>query len=169
MHPHQPLAPFLRALAREESLLREALANVTKVNEALRRGDATAALAASERQEAIAAAQHEAASARSASAAALAREIGLGGESLTLSRVAASLPEAQAAQVHAARDRLGAVARELAAAQGRNANLLEHLRSFYRGILSGLTGSDAPRRYGPSGGPLDPGAGARSGRRDNRE
>jgi hypothetical protein len=146
-------------VAREESLLRDALANVVEVNEALRRGDPAAALAGSERQESIAAAQREAAEARAASVAALARELRLGGENLTLSRIAASLPEAQAAEVRAARDRLAALARELAAVQTRNANLLEHLRSFYRGVLSGVTGFDAPRRYGPSGGPLEPAAG----------
>jgi hypothetical protein len=159
MHPHPSLPPFLQRLAREESLLREALATVTEVNEALRRGDPATALAASERQEAIAAAQREAADARAASAAALARELRLGGEGLTLSRIAANLPEEQASDVLAARDRFAAVARELAAVQTRNANLLEHLRSFYRGVLSGLTGSDAPRRYGPSGGALEPAAG----------
>jgi hypothetical protein len=163
MHPHPPphpsLAQFLRQLAREEALLRDALANVVEVNEALRRGDAAAALVASERPESIAAAQREAAEARAASAAALARELRLDGESLTLSRIAANLPEVQAAEVLTARDRLAAVARELAAVQTRNANLLEHLRSFYRGVLSGVTGLDAPRRYGPSGGPLDPSAG----------
>ena len=62
------------------------------------KSDPAAALGASERQASIAAAQHEAAGERAVAAAALARELRLGGESLTLSQIAANLPEEQAVE-----------------------------------------------------------------------
>jgi hypothetical protein len=73
----------------------------------------------------------------------------------TLTALVAKLPET-AADLRAARDRLRALAADLAASQDRNANLIVHLRSYFRGVLSGLAAPDAPARYGPSGGRLEP-------------
>lgn len=155
-HPQQPLAnTLLRCLGSEEALLRNALAGVTEIHTALRRGDLAAALALSTEQQAQGEAFHDAAKARSDAATALGRELGMAGEELTLSAFAAKLPETLAVDVRAARDRLAAVTAELTAIQTRNANLLNHLRSFFRGVLSDLTVPDAPQRYGPSGGRLE--------------
>lgn len=160
MHPHSPLADtLLRHLGREEALLRTALAGVTAVAEALRRGDLVAAFDASA-QQALATELRDAANERSAAAIALAREVGLSGESLTLAALAASLPEQHAAELLAARERLTTLTAEMAAIQARNANLITHLRSFFRGVLSELTAPDAPLRYGPSGSRLEPATGA---------
>jgi hypothetical protein len=141
---------LLRHLEREESLLRTALAGATEVYAALRGGDLATALGATA-QQALATELRETAGARSAAATALAGELGLSDEALTLSGLAARLPESHAAQLRAARDRLAALTTELSAVQSRNANLVSHLRSYFRGVLSELTAPDVPVRYGPSG------------------
>lgn len=158
MHPqsHQQLTDtLLQHLAREESLLRDALAGAEGVYESLRRGDLAGALAASTKQPNLEAALAAAAAGRSTAARALAREIGLTGDELTLSRLAAKLPEPQASQVLATRTRLTAVAGELSAVQAQNANLIVHLRSYFRGILADFV-PENPARYGASGSRLEP-------------
>lgn len=160
MHPHPSLADtLLRQLGREESLLRTALAGLTDVYEALRRGDLAGAFSASA-QPVFASELREAADARADAAFALAREIGLSGEGLTLSALAARLPDPAAAELLAARDRLTPLAAEIAAVQARNANLITHLRSYFRGVLSDVMAPGAPLRYGPSGSRLEPATGA---------
>jgi hypothetical protein len=146
---------FLRHLAFEETLLGEALANVTAIYTALRRGDLGEALNLSAQQESLAGALRDAALARRATAEMIARDLGWNADLFTLTALATQLPESLATQVHAARERLSALASELADAHGRNANLLNHLRSYFRGVLSGLAAPDAPARYGPSGGLLE--------------
>lgn len=145
---------FLQSLAHEESLLRDALANVTALHAALRCGEAAESLKLSTQQETLGFSLREAAAARTESARELACEVGLSSEDVTLSALAAKLPEAPAAEVHAARSRLAAIADEIAATHTQNANLVTHLRSFFRGVLSGLTAPDAPKRYGRSGGTI---------------
>lgn len=156
MHPHSYLADtLLRHLGREEALLRSALAGVTAVAEALRKGDLATAFDASA-QQALAVELHAAADQRAAAAVALGREFGLTGEAVTLANLAAKLAAPQAAELIASRDRLTALTGEISAVQARNANLIAHLRSFFRGVLSDLTAPDAPLRYGPSGSRLEP-------------
>jgi hypothetical protein len=132
---------------------------VSELHTALLNGDLAGARAISERQGAHATALTAAAVDRAASANALAGVLGLPADGLTLATLAAKLPEPMAAQVLAARARLLVVTSELAEFQVRNANLLNHLRSFFRGVLSDLTGFDAPLRYGPSGSRLGPATG----------
>jgi hypothetical protein len=155
-HPHQPLTnTLLQHLASEETLLRNALVSVTEIHAALRRGDLAAALALSMAQQAQGAALRAAANERTNSATALARELGIAGEELRLSAIAAKLPDSLAIELQAVRERLTAVTAELNAIQIRNANLIGHLRSFFRGVLSDLTAPGAPQRYGPSGSRLE--------------
>jgi hypothetical protein len=160
MNPHHSARPlvttFLQALGREEQLLRDAHANVTELHAALCRGDLSGARATCSGQQQLATALHDAAAARAVTATNLARELGLPGEGLTLSALAAKLPAELAADVLAARTRLSALTSELVAIQARNANLISHLRSFFRGVLSGLPAADAPPRYGPTGRRLEP-------------
>ena len=160
MPPYCPsVDTLLRHLEREEALLRAALAGVTAVSEALRRGDLASAFDASA-QQALATDLREAAAERAAAAMALGREFGLSGEAVTLANLAAKLSEHYATELLAARERLTALTAEIAAIQARNANLITHLRSFFRGVLSELTAPDAPLRYGPSGSRLEPATGA---------
>lgn len=154
MHPHSPLAvSLLESLRREEELLRAALTTAADVQAALHRGDLPAALDSSTKQW-LAAELHAAGEARFASASALAHALGLNAESSTLASLAAKLDGPHAAELLAARDRLKVIAGELAGIQDRNANLVAHLRSFFRGVLSDLATPDAPVRYGPSGSKL---------------
>jgi hypothetical protein len=160
MHTIDPLADsLLRHLRDEEALLRESLALLTGVSAALRAGDLGAVAAAQPAQESLAAALQAVHAARLAPVEALAAAVGLPGEGLTLGVLAMRLPEPWADQARKARDRLIAVAAEIAAVQGRNANLIAHLRSFFRGALRALTAADAPVRYGRSGVCLVPAAG----------
>ncbi|MFM8272200.1 MAG: flagellar export chaperone FlgN [Gemmata sp.] len=158
MHPHSTLAvSLLESLAREEDALRAALAGVTAVNDALRRGDLAFALGAAD--EPLAEQLRVAAAARTATANGLARAVGLNGEPPTLSNLAARLDSPHSAELLAARERLTSLTAQIAAVQTRNANLITHLRSFFRGVLADLT-PDSPARYGPSGSRLGPPAGA---------
>jgi hypothetical protein len=163
MHPHHTLhsltAALARHLAREEELLREALANVTALHAALCRGDLAAGRAVCDGQPALAAGLRGAAEAREAAAARLARDLGLHERGPTLAALAERLPADLAADLWAARTRLTAVAGQLSGIQARNANLVVHLRSFFRGVLSGPTAGDGPPRYGPTGSRLEPGSG----------
>jgi hypothetical protein len=147
---------LLQHLDREEALLRSALLNVTNLHAALCRGDIPAAQAICTGQPALAVALRTAAEERAASAAALATELGLPADGITLTALAAKLPEDEAAGLLTARLHLTALATELGAVQARNANLLAHLRSFFRGVLSGVTAVESPPRYGPSGSRLEP-------------
>jgi hypothetical protein len=157
MHsPHATLTEtFLQHLSSEESLLLDALANVTAVHLALRQGDLPSAETFSTQQSDLGAALGEAAARRSTSARELAHELGLADKELTLSAIAAKLPEPQAAEVRAARERLVAVTNQLATIHTQNANLIGHLRSYFRSVLSGLAAPDAPQRYGRSGSRLE--------------
>ncbi|MCS6867089.1 MAG: flagellar export chaperone FlgN [Gemmataceae bacterium] len=145
---------FLQHLQHEETLLREALAITKTLYTALVAGDLGSAQNSSLRQETLAAALQEAAHRRAEAAVALAREVGFTGSALTLSALAARLPEPLATEVIMARDRLAVLTAELTVAQTRNANLLHHLRSYLRGVLSDAD-SDVPVRYGPSGARID--------------
>jgi hypothetical protein len=169
MHPHDPHQPptdaLLRHLADEEALLRAALANALALHDALRRGDLPGAQTAARQQGPLAADIAAAGVRRAAAAAALAFTLGLPADGLTLAALAARLAPDLAAGVQSARERLVAVTTDLTAIQARNANLLNHLRSYFRGVLSGLIAPDAPRRYGRSGCGLEPAAGSAIQRR----
>lgn len=160
MHLHQSLQSladtFLQHLGREESLLRDALTHVNSVYEALRRGDLVVAENCAAQIQPVVAELHETATIRATSATALAREVGLTDEELTLSVLAANLPDSLASELRVARERLTAVTAELTAIHTRNANLIGHLRSYFRGVLSSLTAPNAPQRYGRSGDRLTP-------------
>jgi hypothetical protein len=155
MHPHDSLPLLTEALvqllAREETLLREGLANAAAMYEALRRGDVPAALAAARQQGPLAASLASATSARAAHAAVLDGTLLLDGKEPTLTLLADQLPEPQATSLRDIRTRLLVVTSELSVIQARNANLLSHLRLFFRGVLAGILPPDVPLRYGPSG------------------
>ncbi|VTT97925.1 hypothetical protein : : FlgN [Gemmataceae bacterium] len=160
--PEAPaLSHFLRHLSLEEQLLREAVAGLTEVHAALRRGDLAAVAAARARQEETAARLRAAGAGRAGLVRELAGALGRPpDEPHTLAALAASLPEPWAAELRAARERLTAAATDLDAVRGRNANLIGNLRSYFQSVLSALSGADAPVRYGSSGSRLKPGSGA---------
>lgn len=141
---------FLQHLHQEETLLREALSSAHALYAALVAGELRSAQNSSLRQESLATALGEAASRRADAAAVVAHAVGLTGSAFTLTALAARLPEPLATEVTITRDRLAVLTAELTAAQTRNANLLHHLRSYLRGVLSEAD-TDVPARYGPSG------------------
>jgi len=155
--PCPPAADLLDHLRDEEFLLRETLASLTELNAGLRAGDLAAVAAARPRQEALAAALAGRNVTRAAVAARLADDLGLPpGTPLTLACLADHLPDEVGADLLAARTRFAALARGIADYQRRNAILVRHLRSYFRGVMAVLAAADAPTRYGPSGSCLAP-------------
>jgi hypothetical protein len=136
------------------------MANAETIYSAIRGGDRNTANAATAEQQQLAVAIRTAGEMRDASAAALAGALGLSRSSATLTRFAEVLGEPQTTAITAIRDRLRAATSDFAKIQTRNANLLAHLRSYFRDALADFTANDAPVRYGPSGSRLLPASGA---------
>lgn len=147
-----PSDRLLWCLEVEETLLRKAVQWATGVRAAVRRGDLAAISDGGLTIE-----LQQAAVARTAAHDEAAKAAGLPGTA-TLAELAAKLPER--AELLAARDRLRERTAEFVSLQRGNANLVNHLRQYVRGVLGGLTGGDGPTRYGPTGSRLDPPAGA---------
>ena len=163
MYPTTPCPPadsLLDQLRAEETLLGETLVCLTGLTDALRRGDLAAVHAARPRMESQAAALADRARCRTAAATSVAAAIGLPAANLTLAILAGHLPDPTAAGLLAARDRLANLVAKIAEYQRRNANLIRHLRSYFRGVMAVLAAADAPIRYGPSGANLALRAGA---------
>jgi hypothetical protein len=163
MHPQIiPLTTsFLQHLDAEEQLLHDALAVAVDLYTALRKGDLAPLKSAQPRQEQLALDLRSGADRREAAANRLARALGFPPEGLTLSSLAKRLGEPAATRILAARERLSTITAQLTDFQQRNANLIHHLRSYFRSVLSALTKtSDVPVRYGSSGARLTPGFGA---------
>jgi hypothetical protein len=159
MHP--PPTDRLLALLRDEAaLLGTAVEHAAGVHAALRRGDVPTVAAALPHHERLADALRGLAAERGGAAAAVATAAGLPADGVTLAELADRLPAA-AGQLLAARDRLRELSAELISYQTGNANLIRHLRSYFRGVLSGPTEAAAPVRYGPSGTRVDPPSGIR--------
>lgn len=118
---------------------------------ALRRGGLPEVTRLGAEQERLAADLRAASSERLDAAHELAAGLRAPAAGLTLGTLADLLPPDDGAPVRAARARLSDLASRLTAIQTRNANLLAHLRSFFRDVLSHLAPDDAHARYGPTG------------------
>lgn len=158
--PSPPVETFLQRLGAEEQFLNLALEKALEIYAALRRGDLKGVAALGAEQEQLAAALRAASAQRLEAAAELAPDLNSTSEPLTLSRLAETLPEPDGEAVRVARERLAALAEEFTRIQTRNANLLGHLRSFFRDVLADLTPDAEPLRYGPTGNWLAPAPGA---------
>lgn len=89
---------------------------------------------------------------RARAAVAVAEYVGMPTGTCTLKSLAAKLTDPWAGELNALRSRFHVLTREIAELRDRNANLIESLRVFFRGLSSGLiSGSNTPVRYGPSG------------------
>lgn len=154
---HQQLTErLLGHLRHEESLLHASKECLTAVHHALRQGNLKALDAARPHQEILAADLHDAAQARGQVTAELAQSLGLPPENPSLGELADRLPVAPARELLAVRESLRVVLNDVVELQWANANLVQTLRSYFRGVLSGLTTPDVPTttRYGPTGGRL---------------
>ncbi len=148
--------PFLVHLCAEEQLLRTALEITLELYEALRKGDLNGLKTVQPRQEELAAALTDAANRRERAAAQLGKALGFSKQGVTLKELAEALDPALATPLLEARARLTSVANQLAEYQGRNANLIHYLRSYFRSVLATLSGTgDVPVRYGRTGTRLD--------------
>ncbi len=146
---------LLGHLRHEESLLHVSKECLTAVHHALRQGDLKALDAARPQQEQLAADLREASQARAQVAAELAISLGLSPQNPALGDIADRLPLAPGRELRAVRDDLRAALGEVVELQRANANLVQTLRSYFRGVLSGLTTPEASStRYGPTGGRL---------------
>lgn len=154
--PSTPHEVLLQLLAAEEQLLRTSTTKAREVHAALRCADLVGVNLLGEQQERLAAELKAASQARLAAAQELSAHLNLSSIPQTLGALADAAPEPLATDLRQARDTFKRLAAEFDAIQTRNANLIGHLRSFFRGVLADVTGDDAPDRYGPTGGRLAP-------------
>lgn len=160
LSPSPRVETFLRCLEAEEQFLNLALEKALEIYAALRGGGLKGVAALGAQQEEITAALKTASALRLEVTNGLASDLNIPSEQLTLRQLAESLPEPDAEAVRDARERLAALAAEFTRIQTRNANLLGHLRSFFRDVLADLTPDAEPLRYGPTGSWLSPAPGA---------
>jgi len=142
---------LLEQLRLEEDLLAATQASVQGLHAALRRGDLPAMNGFHAHQERLAAEMQLRAKDREAASAALAGLLGLPRVGATLRDLGERLPVDEAARLASQRDRLRESAQVIAQFQSANANLIAHLRSYFRGVLSTLAIEGTPVRYSPSG------------------
>jgi uncharacterized protein YaaW (UPF0174 family) len=142
---------LLQHLAIEEQLLQKALKQLSYLHEVLLRGDLQALVAAQPTGEELAAELRQLQSERQVVIEQVCIAVGIASHQVTLSQLATHLSEPWAEQLRVMRMGLSQLVKKIAALQGRNANIIAHLRSFICGIMSTLTGVDSPVRYGPSG------------------
>jgi hypothetical protein len=141
---------LLARLQVEEALLQTARQTVMRLYTTLRRGDLPAVEALWPDHERVAAELTARAAEREAAAAALADALGLP-PTATLVELAEPLSRPLAEAVRGARERLRALTTQVEQFQSANANLIDHLRSYFCGVLSGLTADPPSPRYGPTG------------------
>lgn len=163
--PQTPVANFqqlterlLGHLRHEEFLLQTSKETLLGVHHALRKGDLNALNAAQPHQEKLARDLHDASARRGVAATEIAVALRLRPDGLSLTDIADRLPPTLATQLRDIRDKLRDVVAEVVELQRANANLVQTLRSYFRGVLSGLTSAETPTptRYGPTGGRLQP-------------
>ncbi len=156
---HLPPTPELRSAAEslleqlrlDEDLLTAMRTSVQSLHAALRRGDLPALSGFHAHQERLATEMQFRAKEREATSAILASMVGLPRAGASLRDIGERLPAKDAALLSAQRDRLHESAQIIAQFQCANANLIAHLRSYFRGVLSTLAIEGTPVRYGPSG------------------
>lgn len=150
LSPRPLVQALLVRLQAEEEVLQSGRQVVLKLYTTLRKGDIPAVEALWPDHERLAADLSARAAERESAAAALAAALGLPATA-TLAQLAEPLSPPLAEAVLAARARLRAVAGQVGQFQSANANLIAHLRSYFRGVLSGLTADPPSPRYGPTG------------------
>ena len=139
-------------LAAEEKTLRAALQSLITLYDSLRRGKPTELEALRANQEILAGQLTDLSKARDEAARSLALALGLGDQDIILASLIQHISDPDATLLKEARERLTALTAEMTLYRERNANLLSHLRSYFRNVLSAITAVDAPVRYGRSGG-----------------
>ncbi|QEL13795.1 flagellar protein FlgN [Limnoglobus roseus] len=147
---------LLGHLRQEELLLRTSKECLLGVHDALRQGDLNALQVAQPHQEKLAADLRGASEQRATAATAISQSLGLSGGNVTLSELADRLSPTLARQLRDARESMRDALADVVELQRANANLVQTLRSYFSGVLSGLSSADAPAstRYGPTGGRL---------------
>ena len=157
MHPpptpelHSAAESLLEQLRLEVDLLAATRASVQGLHTALRRGDLPALNGFHAHQERLAAEMQLRAKEREAASAKLSGMVGLSRPGASLRDIGERLPDELAGRLEAQRDRLHESAQVISQFQSANANLIAHLRSYFRGVLSTLAIEGSPIRYGPSG------------------
>jgi hypothetical protein len=150
---------LLAKLQLEETVLQSARQTAMRLYAALRKGDLPTVEAMRPEHEELAASLKAQAADREAAAAALAAALGLPATA-SLAELADPLSPPLAEPLHAARERLRALTAQFDQFQTANANLIAHLRSYFRGVLDGFMEEPPPPRYGPTGaavtGPVAP-------------
>jgi hypothetical protein len=152
---------FLQHLDTEEGLLQESHSLAASLYDTLRQGQLATIKELQPRLAQLAVSLRATASKRETDGRDLCLVLNIPPEQFTLSKLAERIGEPHASRLLAARERLDQLTTQIADLQHRNANLIQHLRSYFRSVLSALTKTtDYPIRYGASGTCLNPGFGA---------
>jgi FlgN protein len=141
---------LLAQLQAEEEVVRAGRQVVMRLYTTLRKGDLPAVEALWPEHEQLAADLKGRAAIRELAAVALAAALDLP-PTATLTELAAPLSPPLAEAVLGARQRLRALTRQVEQFQSANANLISHLRCYFRGVLNGLAADPPSPRYGPTG------------------
>lgn len=148
--PRPLVQTLLARLQAEESVLQAGRQVVLRLYTTLRKGDIPAVEELWSEHERLAADLTARAGEREAAAAALAETLGLPATA-TLTELAAPLSPPLAEAIRSARARLRDLTAQVGQFQSANANLIAHLRSYFHGVLNGLTADPPSPRYGPTG------------------
>ena len=144
----QRLREYLR---REDAFLQESKEALARVHQALKHGDLAQLDQARIEQERLAAELREVSTQRMDAVRVLAHAVGVPMEKPALKDISERLPTDSATELLEIRERLRATVSEVIALQKSNATIVQSLRSFFRGVLSGLSAPETPTRYGPTG------------------
>lgn len=164
MEVSQAIHPFVRSLVAhlwdEERLIQVVIEATDSLVDAMRNGDANTFREAQNIQAKLSV-QLATASAECAQAlSTIAARLGITEGKLTLRELGEKLSPADSYELCLVQARLSIAAQTLKRVQSQAANLLMHLRSYFRNVFSTLAMSDTTERYGRSGSLLGAGAGS---------
>jgi flagellar biosynthesis/type III secretory pathway chaperone len=138
-------------LTREDAFLQESKVALARAHSALKHGNLAQLDQARIEQERLAAELRDVSTQRMDVVRVLAHAVGVPMDSPSLKDISDRLPPESARELLEIRDQLRSTVREVITLQKSNATIIQSLRSFFRGVLSGLTAPETPTRYGPTG------------------
>ena len=157
------IQPFVRSLVShlydEERLLLAVIQATESLQATLRHGDVASFREVQANQADSATQLATIAAARSTVMLPLAEHFKIPHNRLTLRILAEKLSPPESDDLRILHGRLLVAATSLKRVQAQTANLLVHLRSYFRNVLSTLAVSEATERYGPTGSRLGTGSG----------
>jgi len=164
MELRQAIHPFVRTLVAhlwdEERLILVVIQATESLVDAMRHGDADTFREAQVIQAEFAVQLATASAACCKAMTPIAAQLSIPAGQLTLRILAEKLSPADSYELRLVQTKLNTAAQALRRVQYQTANLLIHLRSYFRNVLSTLAVSETTERYGRSGSLLGTGSGS---------